>query len=133
MREAYISRSNIVVSGLICFNYCLFFFFFRSISKCFLLIFCKRNRVCDGGLIRWNKSCFQIKNVCLQSVSHSTAENHTSLQEHIELCRIAFLLHVAEPSDPSRTHLAMRGGLAGPERLIKSMRESHHCVYNVKL
>lgn len=64
---------------------------------------------------------------CVQAFSFVQQLKTThSFQVHIELCRIPFLLHVAQPSDPSRTHLAVTGGLARPERLIKSMGKSHH-------
>ena len=68
MREAYISRSSVVVSGLISMSIIGFWlvFLFRSSSKCFLLIFCKPNLVCDGGsLYDGNKMCFTSQNVCM--------------------------------------------------------------------
>ena len=77
LREAYISRSSVVVSGLTSISiigFGVFFLFFsRSVSKCFLLIFCKRNLVCDGGsLYDGNKTCFKSKNVYMQSVSFNS-------------------------------------------------------------
>ena len=63
-----------MVSGLISVSIIVFF---RSISKCFLLIFCKRNLVCDGGSLYDGTSRVSRLKMCARSQFHSTAENHT--------------------------------------------------------
>ena len=65
--------------------------------------------------------------MCACNQFHSTAEKHIHFRCTLNYAAFPFyctLLSLLTPA--GRTHLAMRGGLAGPERLIKSVGKSHH-------